>query len=122
MQFSVFTTVVYLTCANVVNKSQSLAKEKIFTAPSKTLIEIGAYAVIDILLSALCTAALDASETKEGARPAFRTQRILNMMGSDAPRVAEPRESAVFKAADYVCGMTDKFASRLAARLGGHIL
>ena len=107
---------------NVVKESQRLAKEKIFTAPSKTLIEIGAYAVIDILLSALCMAALDASKTKEGARPSFRTERILNMMGSDAPRVAEPRESAIFKAADYVCGMTDKFASRLAARLGGHIL
>ena len=106
----------------VVNESQKLAKEVIFTAPSKTLIEIGAYALIDILLSALCMAAVDASKTKKGAHPSFRTERILNMMGSDAPSVAESPESAIFKVADYVCGMTDKFASRLAARLGGHIL
>jgi dGTPase len=106
----------------VINESKWIAKSEIFRASSKTLIEIGAYAVIDILLSALCTAAVEASNTKKSARPSFRTERILNMMGPDAPRIGESYESSIFKVVDYVCGMTDKFASRSAARLGGHIL
>lgn len=106
----------------VINESKRLAREAIFVAPSKTRIEIGAYAVIDILLSALTKAALEASETTERSQLSFRTKRILDMMGPDAPRIGEGRASAIFKMTDYVSGMTDQFASRLAARLGGHIL
>ncbi|WP_158930645.1 deoxyguanosinetriphosphate triphosphohydrolase [Acidisphaera sp. S103] len=100
---------------NIVTSAKRLAYDKVFQEPRKTEIEIGAYSVIDILLTALCSACMEHRE----ARPSFKSERVFSLLGVNAPRNDDSLYMALIRMTDFVSGSTDKFAVRLSRRLSG---
>jgi dGTPase len=99
----------------IVTRAKSLASDKVFRDPRKTEIEIGAYSIIDVLLRALCDACV---EFKKG-QLSFRSQRVFDLLGVNAPRKDETFYTCLIRMTDFVSGSTDKFAVRLSRRLSG---
>src|SRR5204863_9703296 len=64
----------------IVKSAKRLAKERVFFHPSKIQIEIGAYAIIDVLLKACCDAYIDVKDE----RPSFRSRRVFDLLGVNA--------------------------------------
>jgi dGTPase len=62
--------------------AKDMARKKIFQDKRKTLHEIGAYTTLEILLNAFCGAAL---EQHGGRTPSFKSRRILDLLGNNAP-------------------------------------
>jgi dGTPase len=100
---------------DIVVSAKRLAIEKIFQEPRKTEIEIGAYAVIDILLRALCSACIEHKDTK----PSFKSERVFTLLGVNAPTKDDSLYNSLIRMTDFVSGSTDKFAVRLSRRLSG---
>ena len=100
---------------NIVTSAKRLASEKIFQEPRKTEIEIGAYSVIDVLLTALCGACIEHKETK----PSFKSERVFSLLGVNAPTKDDSLYKSLIRMTDFVSGSTDKFAVKLSRRLSG---
>jgi dGTPase len=100
---------------DIIRESKGLASEKVFSAPAKTQIEIGAYAIIDTLLRAFCEAFV---EYQRGT-PSFKSQRVYDLLGVNAPEKGEKLYPALIRMADFVSSSTDKFAAQLSSRLNG---
>lgn len=88
---------------------------RIFTDKRKTRLEIGAYGALGILLEHLTSAALESVE----GRPSFKSERILTMLGHHGPRPDDNLHEAYLRVLDYITGMTDTYASKLARELAG---
>ena len=102
---------------NIVNSAKNLASKKVFHQPRKTQIEIGAYSIIDVLLTALCDAN---SEFKERT-PSFKAQRVFDLLGVNAPDQRQEPYQSLIRITDFVSGSTDKYAAQLSRRLIGWI-
>jgi dGTPase len=98
-----------------VKKSKSLAFEKVFSTPGKTKIEIGAYAIIDTLLKAFCDAFVELNR----GPPSFKSQKVFDLLGVNAPAKNESLYRALIRIADFVSSSTDKYAAELSRRLSG---
>jgi len=77
-----------------IGKAKELAKEKVFSDNKKMELEIGSYAVYDILLRNFCGAslsrALELQGTGSGVSVGWFRSRILNLLGDHAPRHDNP--------------------------------
>jgi dGTPase len=100
---------------NIVSSAKNLASRKVFHQPRKTQIEIGAYSIIDVLLTALCDAN---SEFKESS-PSFKAQRVFDLLGVNAPDQDQEPYQSLIQITDFVSGSTDKYAAQLSRRLIG---
>ena len=99
----------------IVTRAKSLASDKVFRDPRKTEIEIGAYSIMDVLLRAFCDACLELKKSQLS----FRSQRVFDLLGVNAPSKDETLYSCLIRMTDFVSGSTDKFAVRLSRRLSG---
>jgi dGTPase len=102
---------------DIVKSAKRLAQERIFSNTKKLQIEIGAYAVIDVLLKACCDAY---QESKRGSI-SFKSQLMFNLLAVDAPAHNSEAYPALIRIADFVSGCTDKYAAQLSQRLSGAI-
>lgn len=101
-----------------IRKSKDLAGAKIFTYTRKTEIEIGAYAALDGLLGAVTSAAAELADG--GATTlSFKTRRIRDLIGPEGPQIGQTPVECHRRALDFVAGMTDAYATRLANQLRG---
>jgi dGTPase len=101
--------------SNIVGSAKNLASKKVFQQLRKTQIEIGAYSIIDVLLTALCDAD---SEFKEST-PSFKAQRVFDLLGVNAPDQHQEPYQSLIRITDFVSGSTDKYAAQLSRRLIG---
>jgi dGTPase len=100
---------------NIVSSAKNLASRKVFHQPRKTQIEIGAYSIIDVLLTALC----DANSEFEESSPSFKAQRVFDLLGVNAPDQDQEPYQSLIQITDFVSGSTDKYAAQLGRRLIG---
>ena len=68
---------------NPLNNAKQLARDKVFNDPRKIELEIGSYTTLGILLETFCKAVRD---KVAGGKLSFRSERILSMMGYNAPK------------------------------------
>ncbi|WP_150301089.1 deoxyguanosinetriphosphate triphosphohydrolase [Pseudomonas profundi] len=97
-------------------EAKSIARRKIFQDKRKTLHEIGAYSTLETLLDAFCGAV---NELHTGAHLSFKHERILDLMGNNAPRQDWDLYSSYMRVIDFIAGMTDSYAADIAARIRG---
>lgn len=97
-------------------QAKSLARQKIFQDKRKTLHEIGAYTSLEILLNAFCGAAL---EQHQGQEVSIKNQRILDLLGNNAPKPGQSLYQAYLRIVDFIGGMTDSYASEMAREMTG---
>lgn len=103
-----------------VEGAKDLARNQVFVASRKTRIEVGAYSALATLLDALAEAALDLRKsTTDGTKESFKTKRVLDLMKANRPKRNWKMHDMLARVMDYVAGMTDDFASRLAKELQG---
>jgi dGTPase len=96
--------------------AKDLARKKIFQDKRKTLHEIGAYTTLEILLEAFCGAAL---EQHGGRTPSFKSRRILDLLGNNAPDPSLPLYQSFLRMIDFIGGMTDSYATEMAREMTG---
>jgi dGTPase len=96
--------------------AKDMARKKIFQDKRKTLHEIGAYTTLEILLNAFCGAAL---EQHNGRTPSFKSRRILDLLGNNAPDPNGPLHTSFLRMIDFIAGMTDSYASDMALEMTG---
>ncbi|WP_183165099.1 deoxyguanosinetriphosphate triphosphohydrolase [Azomonas macrocytogenes] len=97
-------------------KAKAMAREKIFQDKRKTLHEIGAYTTLEILLNAFCGAAL---QQHAGGDLSFKNQRILDLLGSNAPDSSWSLYQSFLRMIDFIAGMTDSYATEMAREMTG---
>ena len=97
--------------------AKSLAKERIFKDPRKTVIEVGAYSTLATLLNIFLSAAHELITT---GRSTFRNQRVLEVMGASAPQPSWNLYQAYMRVLDYIAGMTDNYAADVALQFSGY--
>ncbi len=88
----------------------------VFKERRKIEIEIGCYSVIGILLNAFCSAV---KERISGKKISFKSSRILEMIELKDLKEGDELYESLLKATDYLSGMTDNYASRMAKRIAG---
>lgn len=97
-------------------QAKDMARNKIFQDKRKTLHEIGAYTTLEILLNTFCGAAL---EQHGGRTPSFKSRRVLDLIGNNAPDPHTSLHSAFLRMIDFIAGMTDSYASEMASEMTG---
>ena len=95
--------------------AKELGHNHIFNEPRKIELELGAYRTIGILLEDLINAAYALHVNQK----TFKTERALTLMGNDAPRTSQSLYEKYQAVLDYIVGMTDNYATRLAGQLAG---
>jgi len=99
------------------NNARKLASEKVYKEPRKIELEIGCYTTIGILLDAFCTAVRE--QVLSGKNISYKSERVLAMMGINAPEKGADLYQSLLKVTDYISGMTDNYASYMAQQIGG---
>ena len=99
------------------NSAKETAYEKIFDYPRKIELEIGSYTTIGTLLGVFCQAVEEKVSGKKEL--SYRTNRALSMMGINAPKKGDNLYNSYMKVTDYISGMTDSYATRMARQFGG---
>lgn len=99
--------------------AKELARNKVFKSSAKTETEIGAYAVINTLLSAFIPAGFELYQRKGTEGLSYRSQKILDLLGNDAPDPNASLYEIFQRFLDYLSGMTDNYATYLARQVGG---
>lgn len=97
-------------------EAKDVARRKIFQDKRKTLHEIGAYSTLETLLDAFCGAV---NELHTGAHLSFKHERILDLMGNNAPRQDWDLYTSYMRVIDFIAGMTDLYAADIATRIRG---
>lgn len=97
-------------------KAKTMAREKIFQNKRKTLHEIGAYTILEILLDAFFGAAV---EQHSGRPLSIKNQRILDLLGNGAPGPELSLYQAFLRMIDFIAGMTDSYAAEMASEMTG---
>ena len=101
------------------DKAKTVAKEKIFNHHRKIELEIGSYTTLGVLLETFCNAV---REQITGRSLSFRSERILCMMGTNAPKKDDSLYYSYMQVMDYISGMTDSYATHMAKQIGGMAL
>ena len=106
-----------------VQAAKDLAKRKIFNHSKRVELEIGAYATIGTLLSAICSA-VDAS-LGDPKNMTYKDNRVMALIGDNNfhPNVNQKTKNyrylALMAVIDYISGMTDNYATNLAKQFNG---
>ena len=102
------------------NYAKDLAKRKIFDHPRKIELEIGSYTSLGSLLDTFFKAVKE--QVSGTTKLSFKNDRVLKMMGINAPKPGENSYEACLRVLDYISGMTDSYATYMAKQVGGMAL
>ncbi|HEV7371129.1 deoxyguanosinetriphosphate triphosphohydrolase [Arenibaculum sp.] len=110
-------------CLHVAKKE--LGQQRIFKYARKTEIEIGAYAAVDVLLTACCDAALaiheDTANRDDDEQLPFKARRINDLLETSRLSKADGLYGSYLKINDFLASLSDERASYLAKQLSGHV-
>jgi dGTPase len=99
--------------------AKSTAHQKIFNNPRKLQLEIGACAIVEILLDSFIKAAYAANIHQDGEPFPFKHGKMLELMGSHKPKKSWSLYHAYMHVLDFISGMTDNHATHIAKQLRG---
>ncbi|UKV15238.1 deoxyguanosinetriphosphate triphosphohydrolase [Thalassospiraceae bacterium SW-3-3] len=113
-----------LSCADgpfneMIATAKQFSEKQIILNRRKVQIEVGAFACLETLLEAFCKTALEIHQAKNDAELSYRTGRVRELIGNDSMPVGAPLYNLYLTILDYISGMTDDFAARLARDIGG---
>jgi dGTPase len=96
--------------------SRKLAKERVYTDHRKMELQIGGYALLGNLLELFCTALVErlANETVS-----YKCEQVMALLKFEEPKYGDMLYPSLLKITDYISGMTDQYASRMARQLSG---
>ncbi len=101
--------------------SAKIAEEKIFRNQAKTEIEVGSYTTLEVLLNAFISAVFQLN--RQGYQAMSRRNRsLLDLLGDQQMNESLSLYESYLRVLDFISGMTDQYAMRLANRIGGIIL
>lgn len=98
------------------DRAKRYAKNNIYTDPRKMGLQLGGYQLIGNMLDLFCTAARERIENKEIS---YHCDQVITLLKSDAPKYGDELYPSLLKLTDFISGMTDHYASRLAKQLSG---
>jgi len=96
--------------------AKDLAKNRVYTDHRKMELQIGGYALLGNLLELFCTALLERI-TEE--KVSYKCEQVMALMKFEAPKYGDALYPSLLKVTDYISGMTDQYASRMARQLSG---
>ncbi len=101
------------------DRIKDVAKKRLFTSPRKTELEVMGRNVVHRVLDGISEVyeALHAGGWQQEALSSYHRQ-LVKAAGLDLRDVADP-ETALHSLADYVSGMTDRYAVKMARMLSG---
>ena len=109
--------------------AKALGRKQVYNDIKKIEMEIGCYAIFDILLTELCSAALNQAAVLNDrtgeTKLSWKSGHVLQLLGDHAPTAenAPPggwsHYQCLRRVIDYVMGMTDNYASYIARQLQG---
>jgi len=99
--------------------AKQMARERIFNSRNKTLLEVGAYSVLEELLSAFCAAV---HQFHQGKGLSYKNQRVIELMEYRAPKADWSLYQCYMRVIDFIAGMTDRYAIRMAQQISGRPL
>lgn len=107
------------TLGPVFSEIKNIARERIFTAPRKTELEISGYRIIANILSGILPVYEDLAQgawSDDNLSP--HSQQLARALSLDL-RDVKDAESALHALTDFVSGMTDRYALRISRMLSG---
>lgn len=96
--------------------AKKLAQDRVYTDHRKMELQIGGYALLGNLLELFCMALLERL-TKE--KVSYKCEQVMALMKFEAPNYGDALYPSLLKVTDYISGMTDQYASRMARQLSG---
>ncbi|HAY48456.1 MAG TPA: deoxyguanosinetriphosphate triphosphohydrolase [Thalassospira sp.] len=113
-----------LACADgpyneLIATAKSFSEKQIILNRRKVQIEVGAFAHLETLLETFCKTALEVHKARSEADIPYRAGRVRELIGNDAMPIGASLYDLYLVILDYVSGMTDDFAARLARDIGG---
>ena len=113
-----------LACADgpyneLIASAKSFSEKQIILNRRKVQIEVGAFAHLETLLETFCKTALEVHKARSEADIPYRAGRVRELIGNDAMPIGASLYDLYLVILDYVSGMTDDFAARLARDIGG---
>ena len=100
-----------------ITTAKKFAQENIFNEKRKIKLELGAYNIIGTLLDGMVKAAFELHH--EGNNISFKSRRILDLMGNEAPKKEMSLYHKYLRVTDYIVGMTDNYATSMAEAMQG---
>lgn len=102
-----------------VKQAKLLSEKSVFDHPRKIQLEIGAYATMDVLLTAFCDAALELKRKGNIDQVSFKSKRLLDLMKSNKMQPSWTMYRLLIRTVDYITGMTDNYATYIANQIVG---
>lgn len=104
--------------SSVLKEASELCRKRIFTDRKKTIIEIGVYRNIDVVLGTLCDAVTDHVISDKNKISSI-SKKVLNHVESEGFSMPDTLHECLRGAVDYVAGMTDNYATYVARQFSG---
>lgn len=98
---------------------RTMARERVFTAPRKTELEISGHRIIANVMSGVLPVYEDLARNEWSATGlSSRSQQLVRALSLDLRDIADT-EGALHALADFTSGMTDRYALRISRMLSG---
>jgi len=102
-----------------IKTAKELGVKKVFNEQRKIELELGAYNIIETLLSHTIRASYSFYQKKDLTKLSFRDKRVLELMGDNKPILEDNIYNMYQRVTDYIIGMTDNYAKYVAHQLIG---
>jgi len=102
-----------------IKTAKELGIKKVFNEQRKIELELGAYNIIENLLSHMIKATYSFYKKKDLQKISFRDKRVLELMGDYKPILKDDIYKMYQQVVDYIIGMTDNYAKYIAHQLNG---
>ena len=107
--------------AEMLNEAKKLANTRVFPSERKTQLEVAANQVLSTILKNFITAVY-ALHTKNTDEMSGYDKKLLSLMGTNRPLKDDTLFAKYQKVTDFIAGMTDNYAIRIAANMNGNIV
>ena len=96
--------------------AQDLASRSVYTNHRKMELQLGGYRLLGNLLELFCTAVRERITKK---KISYHSEQVLALLKFEAPEYGDAPYPTLLKVTDYISGMTDQYAARMARQLNG---
>lgn len=104
---------------DMITAAKTFSERQIILNHRKVQIEVGAFACLETLLETFCRTALEIYNANDEADLSYRAARVRELIGRDDLPINASLYELYLAILDYISGMTDDFAARLARDIGG---
>ncbi|MDF7824732.1 deoxyguanosinetriphosphate triphosphohydrolase [Pontiellaceae bacterium B12227] len=98
------------------DEAEAFAAKNVYTDHRKMGLQLGGYKLLGDLLELFCTAVRERIENEEIS---YHCEQVIALLKFEAPEFGDKLYPSLLKVTDYISGMTDQYASRMARQLSG---